>query len=169
MKNSTVLVVANAVYFKGTWLREFDPEMTEKGTFYGSVSNKDVQFMKSKENMPYGKLGNIAQFVRLDYVGKRMAMYVILPNDDVEDLEDAILSDSGILQDLDSKLRHADVVLKMPKFKLEITADLKAIVPALGAESMFILGKADFGEMTNDPSLNKMLVVSEAVQVRKLT
>ena len=46
---STDLVLANAVYFKGLWQSRFDPANSKKDLFYSSGSqNSMVTFMKQK-------------------------------------------------------------------------------------------------------------------------
>lgn len=56
------------------------------------------------------------------------------------------------------------VLVKIPKFRIESSHDLKNVLKALGMTAMFDEGKADFSEMTKSSHLS----VSAVVQVIKI-
>lgn len=51
------MVLANAAFFKGTWLYQFKPQATEKGLFYTSQQDYSfVDMMAQKGNFRHGEL-----------------------------------------------------------------------------------------------------------------
>jgi len=65
-----VMVLVNAVYFKGDWLQEFDSKLTKKLPFFlGSDKSKvDVKMMSLTHTFRTGKIESLdAQFVELPY------------------------------------------------------------------------------------------------------
>jgi serine protease inhibitor len=48
LNGETLLVIANAIYFKGTWHTRFDPKDTERGTFHVGSTQKQVDMMYAR-------------------------------------------------------------------------------------------------------------------------
>ena len=66
----TMMVLVNAVYFKGDWLKQFDPELTQIKPFsLGSESSKvDVKMMRLTGIFRTGQIGSLdARFLELPY------------------------------------------------------------------------------------------------------
>ena len=80
INESTVLVIANAIYFHGKWAKQFKKEDTRPEKFY--ISPKDVievQTMVAYDvPLKYGIFGDI-EIVEIPYKGKNIAMIVIIP------------------------------------------------------------------------------------------
>ncbi|UCF34099.1 MAG: serpin family protein, partial [Phycisphaerales bacterium] len=76
---ATVLVLTNAIYFKGSWASRFDEKYTKDGPFW----------MNEKDNVVVPMMHQVAQFplatvddvdvLELPYQGDRLAMVVLLP------------------------------------------------------------------------------------------
>ena len=80
---STVLVLVNAIYFKGKWAVPFDPEHTVIGDFHiseGSTVKTDMMTMSDTEFL-YGESADLnAKILRLPYGGEEVSMFILLPN-----------------------------------------------------------------------------------------
>jgi serpin B len=87
INESTVLVIANAIYFYGKWATQFKKEDTRPEKFY--ISPKDVievQTMVAYDvPLKYGIFGNI-EVVEIPYKGNNTAMVVIIPYNPYYDL-----------------------------------------------------------------------------------
>ena len=60
---NTKMVLANAAFFKGTWLYQFKKSNTRPGLFYSSPQEYTfVEMMTQKGNFRHGKLGNVLGF-----------------------------------------------------------------------------------------------------------
>ena len=64
------MVLVNAVYFRGDWLKQFDPNLTKIKPFYlgSKESQVDVSMMRLTRTFRTGKIDSLdAQFVELLY------------------------------------------------------------------------------------------------------
>lgn len=126
LKETTRLILLNAIYFKGAWKNPFRPSSTKKTPFY---INKDetieVDMMYKKDNYMY-KFDHIldARIVQIPYKNENVRMVVILPseNDGIKELEKKL---SGCELEKIADDMHIDTVdLYLPKFKIEMDIDL---------------------------------------------
>ena len=137
-----VMVLVNALYFKAPWLNPFDEHMTSSAKFHGSKSVSDVEMMARKAYMNYAEY-NGCQLVELPYEGGRYAMYVLLPPEDM-DINELIgyLSQESYNAAMNS-LQSKELLLKMPKVKVETSLLLNQSLQHMGIRTAFT-GAADF-------------------------
>ena len=137
-----VMVLVNALYFKAPWLNPFDEHMTSSAKFHGSKSVSDVDMMARKAYMNYAEY-NGCQLVELPYEGGRYAMYVLLPPEDM-DINELIgyLSQESYDAAMNSQ-QSKEVLLKMPKVKVETSLLLNQSLQHMGIRTAFT-GAADF-------------------------
>jgi serpin B len=143
----TVLFLINAIYFKGTWHKEFDPSKTREGPFHlANGDEKQIPMMRKLHWYPYYR-GENFQAIRLAYGDGQMSMYIFLP-DRESDLNIFLenLNAEG-WENWMSQFRGQDVSLVMPKFKLEYRKTLNDPLKALGMDIAFKQGLADFSRM----------------------
>jgi serpin B len=145
----TAIVLANAIYFKGTWLNPFDPKQTKPRAFHlNNGSDEPLPMMEQTRTFLYREGGGF-QAVQLPYVGKRLQMQILLPetNSNVP----------AILGQLDATAWQNTVLpgfrenrgtLVLPRFKLRYGAELKSPLAALGLRSALSPG-ADFSAMSS--------------------
>lgn len=141
----TILILLNAIYFKGSWAEKFDSSRTEKRTFYNHGANGvQTDFMQQKwhvnlwlsENLS----GNVVKIVELPYVNETYSMVIVLPEerDGLKKLLAASDLKAQMLQMLASTDYYSPLVnLKIPKFKLETEYDLVPTLKGLGVNEIF--------------------------------
>lgn len=153
----TRLVLANAIYFKGTWASRFKKELTRIDPFFhldGTSTPARLMFRSGSYNLATVDGG---QALELPYVGKAVSMVVILPSaiDGLPALE-AKLSSSlqGWLDQLDEQTRHLPsedflptVEVHLPRFSIDTTFELRDPLTALGMRLAFHPLRADFSAM----------------------
>jgi serpin B len=145
----TAIVIANAIYFKGTWLDQFNPKQTKERLFNGiSGNDKQVPMMQQTRTFPYQQ-GDGFQAVQLAYGGNRLQMQVLLPatNSDLLELVgrlDARLWQSAILPEF----QDTRGTLVLPRFTLHYGSELKNSLTALGLKSAWN-GNADFSGISS--------------------
>ena len=144
----TLIVLINAIYFKGSWQKEFDKSATRDGIFYLSDgSQKQVPMMYRKGAYPYFR-GENFEAARLPYGEGRVSMYIFLPDRD-SNLDDVIKQlnvenwSTWISQFHETK---EDSEMILPRFKLEYEVKLNDALTALGMGIAFG-NDADFGGM----------------------
>ena len=135
----TLLVLANAVYFKGEWENPFREEATSDAPFF--VDGKDeakVPTMRTVESFRYAKTDD-ATWVQMPYAGSRFAMTLAVPNerDGLSGLESNLTAE-GLSSQLGT-MKYERVQLAMPKFELEPTKSLKlsTVLEAMGLKRAF--------------------------------
>ena len=160
---STVLFLINAIYFKGTWQREFNPSRTREGPFHlANGDEKQIPMMRQQRWYPYYR-GENFQAISLAYGDGQMSMYIFLPDPE---------SDLNIfLENLNAEgwenwmpqFQERDVSLVMPKFKLEYGKTLNDTLKALGMDIAFDANLADFSRMAPLEILGENLYIGEVL------
>ncbi|XP_071450282.1 leukocyte elastase inhibitor-like isoform X3 [Hetaerina americana] len=163
--SDTRLVLANAVYFKGKWAQPFDKANTRKDKFnIAGGQQVDVDMMFVEKKFRYGYSRDLkAQVLELPYEGNRLSMVVLLPSleSSVEELETKIsAADFDLSELITNHTSRREVMVHLPKFKLELTTNLENILAKLGMTTMFT-DVADFSGITSSP---EGLKVSKVVQ-----
>ena len=159
----TRLVITNAIYFKGTWVEQFDPnETTDEEFRVGPNETVQVRMMqRTDEDAVFGYTEtDTLQALELPYAhGNRtgLSMLVLLPKGDnltaVEERLDADMV-AGLRDSLDSQR----VKVYFPKFTLETEYSLPRTLAAMGMPTAFT-GNADLSGMDG----TKNLFVSDVV------
>ncbi|MFT5429756.1 MAG: serpin B [Myxococcota bacterium] len=154
----TRLVLTNAIWFKGSWQKAFDPKLTRTGQFHlaGGKAPTDAEFMRQKSRF------QVAQFregsmIALPYGKGGARMLVVLPN---ENQPAGLMSgtiDAKTLSGWRDKLRHRTVDLKLPKFTVGSRFDLSKKLSDLGMTDAF-KDAADFSGMSKaDLRIDKVI------------
>jgi serpin B len=146
----TVMFLINAVYFKGTWLYEFDPRKTMDDSFIRSDGTPvPCKMMGQKATLPYLETETF-QAVDLPYGNGQFSMTVFLPKSG-RSLESLAVSFSTENWDLwKGKFSNRELSLQFPKFKVEYEIKLNDALTALGMGAAFTPGQADFGGINAD-------------------
>ena len=158
----TRLVLTNAIYFKGIWLWQFDPEKTTKMPFRVSpekVVKVWMMYMKpEKARFNYAEFENL-QILELPYKGNKISMLILLPEKDINTLEPLTLEK---LQEWKKQLRETKLdEIYIPKFEFAKKYFLKESLKAMGMPTAFSL-KADFSGMTGNKELYISSVIHQA-------
>ncbi|XP_012500725.1 PREDICTED: serpin B4-like [Propithecus coquereli] len=83
LKSTTILVLVNAVYFKGQWKEKFNKEDTKEGKFWlNKDTSKSVQMMNQRKFLNFALLEDVqARVLEIPYKGEDLSMIVLLPNE----------------------------------------------------------------------------------------
>ena len=158
----TVLVLVNAIYFKGNWASQFDPKRTKDADFTllnGKKQQASMMYQKGK--FRYKEIEGV-QVLELPYVGKQLSMILILPGkpSGLPELE-AQLSVENLASWL-SSVREQEVGVYLPRFKITWgTFELNKPLKALGMRKAFG-SAADFSGMDGTKTLFIGLVLHKA-------
>ena len=153
ISGDAILYLINAIYFKGTWIKAFDPKLTQDSMFnLLGGSQKQVPMMMRSDAFRYLR-GDGFQAVSLPYGEKdgegRFSMYVFLP-DEGSSL-DALLN--GLTAERWNEwmamFGPAEGDLAMPRYRLEYEVGLNDALKALGMAVAFDPQQADFSAMVD--------------------
>jgi serine protease inhibitor len=145
----TRLVIANAVYLKAPWSEAFLPSATKLEPFQvGGGAQTDVPMMHRRDRLGYAKYDGFSA-VTIPYNSDDLHFLVLLPDDanGLSALEAKI--NASMVADC-AHLEKRDVILHMPKFKLQPpTVSLARELQSLGLKSAFDLpkGSANFDRL----------------------
>jgi serpin B len=146
---TTKLVLTDAVYFKGTWQRQFDPKNTSSQNFTtssGSITKVQMMCMSGRNsNFKYAEKNNL-QAIELPYRGNELSMVILLPKGNNLSSAEEYLQPQKLTQ-LENNFTKKQVNLFVPKFKLETDyADMAGTLSNVGMPITFS-DRADFSGM----------------------
>nr|XP_009676368.1 PREDICTED: uncharacterized protein LOC104146153 [Struthio camelus australis] len=165
LDSNTVLVLVNAVYFKGNWENKFMEENTSERLFrLSKTKTKPVQMMFLRGTFLMLHVTTLKfKIIELPYVKNELSMFVLLP-DDISDnttglelLERELTYEKLVEWTRPVHMIKAEVELYLPKLKLEENYDLKSTLSSMGIRDAFNPAQADFTGI----SMKKDLFISE--------
>jgi serpin B len=143
-----MMYLINAIYYKGIWANKFDKKETRVRTFTNEKNvQSDVNMMQKTDTFAYTS-DEIAQYLDLPYGNGSFSMTVILPNegkttnDVLKNL--SVESWNKTLNNLTTKR----VEVKLPRFKVQNTYEMKDILTSMGMIQAFT-DEADFSGISN--------------------
>ncbi len=158
---ATRLVLTNAIYFKGTWFKQFDKKNTVERDFKISPTNSvKVQMMHlddKKAKFNYTETKDL-KILELPYSGGDLSMLILLPKDSIEQLESELTIEN--LNNWTARLKEEEVSIYLPRFKFETKYFMAKTLREMGMSSAF--GNADFSGMTGRRDLYISNVIHQA-------
>jgi len=131
---ATIMFLINALYFKGTWLYEFDPADTKPAPFYlANGSQTEVKMMSQRSDFHY-YANDQFQAIDLPYGNEKFSMTAFLPQPgvDIDDLISQISDQSWSSWINGFPEEKLGVNLYMPRFTIEYEKELKDVLTSLG-------------------------------------
>ena len=92
--SSTLAAILNAIYFKGTWVVQFDPDDTRPRDFDTGNGTVQADMMRVDAAFAHAEYDG-TQILRMPYVGDRLSMLVVLPpgRDGMAALEESLTAE----------------------------------------------------------------------------
>ena len=145
--STTRLVLTNAVYFFGSWATPFEKRATKDGDFYANGRTAQrVPMMVQYDKFGYAEADG-AQVLEMPYAGNAVSMLVVLPDerDGLRAVEEELTTErlEGWLQ----KLRKVKAHIRLPRFSLHTSTELRQSLEKLGMVLAFD-ARAEFGSMS---------------------
>lgn len=160
--SSTVLALANAILFKGTWLQEFDPSQTAAGTFHvAGGADVQPQMMHATETVTLGQVSG-GTLGLLPFAGSDLAMGVIVPDDpDGLPAVEASLTSAALGSAIAAAVSTDDTIVALPKLTLTEAYKLNDLMAALGVVDAFSPA-ADFSGIDGRQDLSVQTALHKA-------
>lgn len=158
---ATRLVLVNAVYFNAAWLYPFDPINTYDGSFT-LLDDSTVSVKRMGQHLasvPALK-GEGFSAVALPYDDDRLSLLVLAPDaGNFANFESTL--DAAKLDSIVAGLSPQQVILNMPRFRVETGESLTDLLQSLGMNAAFS-SDADFSGMDGTRSLSVSEVIHKA-------
>ena len=170
----TRLVLTNAIYFKGTWVNQFEERGTNEEDFRASpASTVKAQMMHTQDGFGYLENGEL-QMLEMPYADSiepapygdsvspsNISMFILLPkNDDIHSLENSLSAQK--LSSLERQMQDQEVEVFLPKFKFETKYMMADTLKKMGMPTAFNYGPADFSGMDGTRNLYISDVIHQA-------
>jgi len=164
LDNMTRLVLTNAIYFKGTWVKQFEKSQTRDEDFrVSSVNTIKVPMMRRTDKnakFNYMETDNL-QILEMPYEGEKLSMIVLLPkNDNLSSLENSLFLDK--INDWKNKLWEQRVDVFMPKFTFDTKYFMNETLARMGMPTAFTRDSANFSGMDGTQNLFIQKVIHQA-------
>lgn len=159
----TRLVLTNAIYFKGSWVREFDRNETQDENFRTEDGRTvKVPMMRSfgEESLYNYMETEDMQMLEIPYKGWNLSMIVLLPkSDDISPLERSLTPEK--LVEWKRKLKELQVDVYIPKFTFNTKYFLIEDLEDMGMGTAFA-GAADLSGISSMENLSISDVIHQA-------
>lgn len=162
---ATLMILSNAIYFKGLWKTQFDSELTIDREFT-LASNESIHvptmiMTGSEESFNYTETEDM-QILELPYVGDTVSMVLLLPKEN----NLSVVKDQLNSENLDSwidAMEPAPMDIFLPKFTFETEYSLNTILVDMGLDLAFsydadFSGMNGYGNIYIDKVLHKAFV-----------
>ena len=145
IKEITVLVLTNAIYFKAAWNYPFKTSMGVRPFHLLDGSEVDVPMMRQTERLGYVK-GDGYQLLDLPYDGLEISMTILLPDAGTfRGFEQAM--DAALFSRTLESIERDYIELTMPKFEFESEFSLSDPLKAMGMPNAFDRSASEFSGM----------------------
>ena len=149
LDSKTLMIILNAVYFKGEWSSKFESYATKKLPFY-NLGNEEITIdtMTQIDHFKYYEDKKV-QAIELRFIKDFMSAIIVLPSQrtDINKYIESLSISNEEYNNIIEGLNEAKVNLQLPKFELEFEANLNDVLSNLGMYNAFDPIKADFTEL----------------------
>jgi serine protease inhibitor len=153
-----VMLLINAIYFKGQWTYNFDKNATADGVFHlFSTGESAIPFMHQQGTFNYYSNDSL-QMVEMPYGQGNFSMIVLLPAGGYAVSTLANCLSPEMWNEWTDNLRQTNVKLSLPKFKFQYERELNNDLIDLGMRKPFSIIDADFTKINAEEDLYISLV-----------
>ena len=144
----TVMILANALYFKGIWKEKFTKSNTQKRDFYlADGKTVKVDMMEQTENFLYADVEG-GKLLEMDYKEGKYCMDILLPNEGNTIHEMISMLDAEQWNQWLKGMATYEVSVRLPKVEVKYDAQLNDVLVAIGMKDAFNPYAADFSKMS---------------------
>lgn len=138
IKDTDVMFLINAIYFKANWQYQFSESKTQDDLFYlADGTTVSTPLMSNRAAKIRYRFQDQVQVIELPYGNGQFSMLLLVPNgeNNVADLMTKLSTDqlANWLEQADTLTTH----LMMPKFKTEFKLNLSDVLKGMGMELPF--------------------------------
>lgn len=172
VNKDTSMIICNVLYFNCDWKTPFNTLLTKKTKFTclcGKKSTIDMMGLKQKFFVNHNEDLEV-RCIQIPFKYNRFTMVVFLPenNEKFESIVKKLTAKE--MEKLITKSVEKQVLLKLPKFKLNYELDdLSKVIKKLGATDMFCFKKANFKKISHaDELFVSKIVHTSYIEINEL-
>uniref|UniRef100_A0A3Q2CJG2 Serpin B6 n=1 Tax=Cyprinodon variegatus TaxID=28743 RepID=A0A3Q2CJG2_CYPVA len=158
---SSLIILVNALYFKGYWHKQFLRDDTSTREFrLNKRTTKPVEMMTQESKFHFNFISEVScKILEMPYRGEEMSMIILLPKDitdnttGLEQLEEHLTYEKLNKWTHPSKMRRRKISVSLPRFKVEENYDLDKVLSRMGMVDAFDETKCDFSGMSGNKEL----------------
>ncbi|XP_055962957.1 serpin B11 [Sorex fumeus] len=144
---ASILILVNAIYFKGQWEHQFQKRETVKRPFHlpgGKSVIVEMMYQIGTFKFAFIKEPEM-RVLELPYVNSRLSMIILLPTGatNLEEIEKQLNLKTFHQWTHASDMMEREVEVHIPRFKLEIKYELNSLLKSLGMKDIFNQMKAN--------------------------
>lgn len=161
ISNSTRLVLVNALYFKGSWDKQFKEKYNTQSNFQtGKKEFQERTFMNTEINSWYYE-DKYAEIIDIPYSDGKFSLMIILPKQykRLKKIEKKLNNEYYNIYSTNKKRKR--IKLSLPKFEIETDIDLNNTLISMGIKDAFN-SSADFSGITTQEKLYISKVLHKA-------
>uniref|UniRef100_A0A6G1S0J7 Serpin family B member 1 n=1 Tax=Hypotaenidia okinawae TaxID=2861861 RepID=A0A6G1S0J7_9GRUI len=159
--HTTMLALVNAIHFKGQWAIKYEEKNTREMPFMlNKREHRNILMMcREGEYKLARRQEEKVTVLELPYAEEELSMFILLP--------ESICDESTGLEQLESTVTYEklaewtdmknvyprEIMVYLPRFRMEETCELIPILQALGMRDAFIPEQADFSGLSREPGL----------------
>ena len=162
--SQSILILINAIYFKGLWTNQFDKARTAERDFHKLDGSHKPCKMMSQSGRYYYYESDEFQAINLPYGTGRISMYIFLPTppSSIRDFQKRITASTW--QKWLAGFHKAEGDVTLPLFKIEYEKELLRGLTALGGDEV---GGEDFIGMGAGPLIISGVMHKAVVEVNE--
>ncbi|KAF7243356.1 hypothetical protein EG68_09496 [Paragonimus skrjabini miyazakii] len=171
IEDSTLMLLVNAMYFKGIWNETFDKSKTRNGTFFGLTGSQTSIPMMHRGGM-YSLCfleDNIDQIIKIPFADPKWELVILLPKekDGLPNSLDGLLEGSLFQNIMGCDFENMVADLYLPRFHLggEKNTDALSILKNLGIKELFTT-RADFSPLVDEDGATAAAATNMNVGIR---
>lgn len=140
LSGQTTMLLTNAFYFKGAWLRPFVEDDTSEQAFKGPDGEAEVAMMRRAGSYPYA-IGEHGRAARLFYEDTDLSLLIYLPNEGADPDAARMEAMAWLFSvDFSETMPSASGIIALPRFSATGDMDLTDILSDIGLDA--VIGNA---------------------------
>lgn len=133
-----IMIIVNAVYFKGIWRDQFNAEYTRPRRFAGKEGAVEIPMMHLRDpSMPYYATETYSS-LKMPYKGDEFCMIFIKPNESLDKVPFTFELMAQVLSNLTNDTKLTEVAI--PKMTLESSFSVAGKLQQMGLKQAFAAG-----------------------------
>ncbi|WP_160677959.1 serpin family protein [Clostridium sp. C8-1-8] len=147
---SAAMLIFSSIYFDNQWKYAFPKENTHKGNFItDNNSTIETDFM-SQKSVVRNLSNSVEQLIALPYKDEIFTFVAMMPKDNTDIRTYIANLNDDVISSKINTLKSSEVIINLPKFKIEFCKELNNELSSLGMKDIFDASKSNLSKMSQN-------------------